>query len=211
MSFRLRSPRLPAARQRRSSVRRGFTMVAVAAATAGLTACSGASAQTSPAGSQDSAAGGTATAVFSAGKGPLAPRVTGTTLTGAQVSLSRFRGHVLVVNFWGSWCTPCREEARTLSLLSRQYSSAGVKFLGVDVRDSRASAQAYEHDYGITYPSLSDPGGQVALAFRTTVPPSAIPTTVVISGSGRVTARVIGPVSYDGLRGLISTAMAQAS
>ena len=68
-----------------------------------------------------------------------------------------------------------------------------------------------QRDFKISYPSLNDPGDEIALAFRDTVPPAGIPTTLVIGPDGRIAARVIGAVSYPGLRGLISHAMAQPS
>ena len=143
------------------------------------------------------------------GNPPAAPRVTGKTLSGAALSLSQFRGHVLVMNFWGSWCTSCRAEAPALAALSHRFSPAGVRFLGVDILDNPASAEAYDRSFNISYPSLNDPGDLIALAFRNTVPPSGVPTTLVISRSGRISARVIGPISYAGLHGLISKAMAE--
>jgi thiol-disulfide isomerase/thioredoxin len=118
---------------------------------------------------------------------------------------------VVVLNFWGSWCTPCRAEAPALASLARHFGRSGVRFLGVDIRDSPANAQAFLRNFGISYPSLNDPGDVIALDFASTVPPSGIPTTLVISPGGRVTARVIGQVSYPGLRGLIARAMAQPS
>jgi len=193
--------------------RRGAAAVAVAAATLALAACAGgAIAQSTPASNgQSFVSGEPGTTVFGSRNPPLAPAVNGTTLGGASLSLSRFRGHVLVMNFWGSWCTPCRAEAPTLASLARRFSPVGVQFLGVDIRDTPASARAFQRNFAITYPSLNDPGDQVALAFRSTVPPAGIPTTLVISRSGRIAARVIGQVSYPGLRGLISRALAQPS
>jgi peroxiredoxin len=81
----------------------------------------------------------------------------------------------------------------------------------VDIRDTPASAEAFQRNFKITYPSLNDPGGLIALDFRSTVPPSGIPTTLVISRSGRIAARVIGEASYPGLRGLITKTLAQPS
>jgi thiol-disulfide isomerase/thioredoxin len=147
------------------------------------------------------------TTVFG-GNPPAAPPVTGTSLTGAPLSLAQFRGHVLIMNFWGSWCTSCRAEAPVLASLAQRFRPDGARFLGVDIRDTPANAEAFQRDFHITYPSLNDPGDEIALAFRSTVPPSGIPTTLVISRTGRISARVIGEVSYAGLRGLISKAMA---
>ncbi len=160
---------------------------------------------------QSFVAGSPGATEWRAGSGPAVPRVTGTTLTGQKLALAQYRGHVVVLNFWGSWCTPCRAEAPALASLARHFGRSGVRFLGVDIRDSPANAQAFLRNFGISYPSLNDPGDVIALDFASTVPPSGIPTTLVISPGGRVTARVIGQVSYPGLRGLITRAMAQPS
>jgi thiol-disulfide isomerase/thioredoxin len=211
-----RSPRCPhrypgpaAIGPRRGRARRGMLAAAAAAACVGLAACAGgAIAQSTPASNgQGFVSGAAGTTVFG-GNAPAAPRVTGKTLAGAPLSLSQFHGHILIMNFWGSWCTPCRAEAPVLASLAHHFSPTGVRFLGVDIRDTPASAEAFQRDFHITYPSLNDPGDEIALAFRSTVPPSGIPTTLVISGNGRISARVIGEVSYGGLRRLISKAMA---
>lgn len=213
-------PRCPRRYRRQAAVgptlvraRRGAAAVAAAAATLALAACAGgAIAQSTPASNgQSFVSGDTGTTVFGSGNRPLAPPVTGATLDGARLSLSRFRGHVVVMNFWGSWCTPCRAEAPALATLARAMRPTGVAFLGVDIRDTPASAEAFRRHFNITYPSLNDPGDLIALDFRSTVPPAGIPTTLVISRSGRITARVIGQVSYLGLRGLISKTLAQPS
>jgi thiol-disulfide isomerase/thioredoxin len=183
----------------------------LAAAAVGITGCAGgAIAASTPASNGQSFVGGqSGTTVFGAGKGPAVPRVAGTTLTGARLSLSQDAGHVVVMNFWGSWCSPCRAEAPTLGTLARQFRSRGVRFVGVDIRDSPANARAFLGDFNIGYPSLNDPGDEIALAFRGAVTPAGIPTTLVIGRDGRIAARVIGQVSYPGLRGLISRALAQ--
>ena len=215
-----RPPRCPRRHPRHAVIgiwltraRRGVAAAAVAAAILALTACAGgAIAQSTPASNGQSFVSGTGgTTVFGSRNPPHAPPVSGTTLTGAKLSLARFRGHVVVMNFWGSWCTPCRAEAPTLAALARSFGHAGVAFIGVDIRDTTTSAEAFQRDFKITYPSLNDPGGLIALDFRTTVPPAGIPTTLVISRTGRITARVIGEVSYTGLRDLISTTLAPPS
>ena len=208
-----RHPRHAAIGPRFTRARRGAAVAAVAAATLALAACAGGTiAQSTPASNgQSFVSGAGGTSVFGSRNPPHAPPVSGTTLTGAKLSLSRFRGHVVVMNFWGSWCTPCRAEAPTLAALARSFSRAGVAFVGVDIRDTPASAEAFQRDFKIMYPSLNDPGGLIALDFRSTVPPAGIPTTLVISRTGRITARVIGEVSYPGLRELISKTLAQPS
>ncbi len=75
---------------------------------------------------------------------------------------------------------------------------------------ARPAREAFQRDFHISYPSLNDPGDEIALDFRGTVPPAGIPTTLVIGRDGRITARVIGEVSYPGLRGLISQAAGAA-
>jgi len=181
------------------------------AASLALGACdSGSIGQSTPASNgQSFVSGSPGTTVYGPGSGPAVPRVSGTTLSGQKLTLAQFHGHVVVLNFWGSWCTPCRVEAPVLSSLSKHYTGTSVRFLGVDIRDSPAAAQAFLSDAHISYPSFNDPGDEIALDFTSTVPPSGIPTTLVIGRNGRVSARVIGEVSYPGLRGLISKAMAE--
>ena len=142
--------------------------------------------------------------VFRAGARPVAPDISGMTLTGQHLSLSAYRGSVVVINFWGSWCAPCRAEAPDLSALAANYATRGVRFLGVDIRDDPVSADAFIKAFRVPYPSLNDPSDELALAFRGTVPPAAIPTTLVIDRSGRIAARILGSVSYDSLRALIT-------
>lgn len=187
-------------------------VAAVLGAALSLSACSGgAIAANTPASNGQSFVSGNGVTVFGRGKGPVAPHVSGTTLTGAKLSLSDYAGHVVVMNFWGSWCPPCRAEAPALASLARSFGARGVRFLGVDIRDNTPSATAFLSDNHIGYPSLSDPGGQIALAFRGAVTPAAIPTTLVIARDGRIAARVVGQVSYSGLKGLISQTLARSS
>jgi len=183
------------------------------AASLALAACdSGEIGQNTPASNGQSFVSGSAgTTVYGASTGPAVPRVSGTTLSGQKLALAQYHGHVVVMNFWGSWCTPCRAEAPVLASLSHHFTSSGVRFLGIDIRDSPTTAQAFLSDFHISYPSLNDPGDVIALDFQSTVPPAGIPTTLVIGRDGRISARIIGEVSYPGLRGLISRAMAQSS
>src|SRR6266581_8433195 len=108
--------------------------------------------------------------LYAAGHRPLAPEFTGTTLTGSKLSFSSYRGKVVVLNFWGSWCVPCREEASILAAVAGKYQSSGVSFLGVDVRDTTASALAFAHSYHVTYPSVSDQSSAITLDFTAKVP-----------------------------------------
>ena len=188
-----------------------LALAGAVAASLALGACdSGAIGNSGPGSNgQSFVSGSPGTTVYGATAGPAAPRVTGTLLSGGRFALAQYHGHVVVLNFWGSWCTPCRAEAPFLSQLARHFTPRGVRFLGVDIRDSPATAEAFQRDFHIGYPSLNDPGDEIALAFRDTVPPAGIPTTLVIGRDGRIAARVIGEVSYPGLHGLISKALAQ--
>jgi thiol-disulfide isomerase/thioredoxin len=140
---------------------------------------------------------------YSVGHRPAAPAVTGVTLTGQQLSLAAYRGDVLVVNFWGSWCAPCRAEAPALGTLARRLSHSGVRFVGIDIRDEPQSALAFMQTFGVGYPSLNDPSDEIALQFRA-VPPAAIPTTIVIDRAGRIAARIVGPANYDQLKSVVT-------
>jgi thiol-disulfide isomerase/thioredoxin len=171
----------------------------------GITACSGgAIGQVTGTGGSGYVSGGAASHYYAPGSRPLAPKVTGTTLTGRRFSLAADRGSVVVLNFWGSWCPPCRREAPALAALARNLGSDGVRFVGVDIRDTVASAEAFEQTFDVGYPSVNDPGGLVALAFHGTVPPNAFPSTLVIDRTGHIAASVFGGVSYSGLRSLIA-------
>jgi thiol-disulfide isomerase/thioredoxin len=183
--------------------------LAVAAAL-GMAGCATGIADSTPASNgQSFVAGSPGTTVFKSGGGPAAPPVSGPAVGGGRLALASYRGHVVVLNFWGSWCTPCREEAPGLSALATHFRASGVRFLGIDIRDSPVSAEAFMNDFRITYPSLNDPSDNLALDFRNTVPPAGIPTTLVISRRGRITARVIGGTTYNGLRALIQRAAAE--
>ena len=197
----------------RSPRRAAAGALVAAAVVLGAAACdAGATAQDTAIGNGSSfVTGNYGTTVFRSGARPKAPDVEGTTLTGSKFKLSTDRGSVVVMNFWGSWCTPCREEAPVLGVLARHFSGAGVRFVGVDIRDDPASAEAFMRTYRISYPSLNDPNDLIALDFRSTAPPTGIPTTLVIDASGRIAARIIGPVSYDGLKALIMQASAERS
>jgi thiol-disulfide isomerase/thioredoxin len=132
-----------------------------------------------------------------------APDVVGTTLTGDEVSLDDFAGEVVVLNVWGSWCAPCRAEAPALQEVYSENRKDGVSFLGINTRDQDAAALAFEENFDITYPSLVDENGELLLAFRDSLPASAIPSTLVVDREGRIAARVLGPTSYSQLTELV--------
>ncbi len=154
---------------------------------------------------------GNANAVlYATGHRPLAPEFTATTLTGSKLSFSSYRGKVVVLNFWGSWCVPCREEASTLSMAAAQYQPSGVSFLGVDVRDTTASAEAFANRFHITYPSVSDASSAITLDFTAVVPIAGTPTTLVIDRTGHIAGAVFGATTYPELTAILAKVTGKA-
>jgi len=148
--------------------------------------------------------------VFTAGRQPPLPRVSGQLVSGGRLSLAAGRGHVVVLNFWGSWCTVCHQEAPVLSAAARRFRASGVRFVGVDVADNSASAMAYLRHYRISYPNLNDSGDLIAVKFNQLIPISAFPSTLVISPDGKIVGRVIGAATLRDLQRLIKAAQQTA-
>jgi len=139
----------------------------------------------------------------------LAPEITGTTLDGETLTLSDALGDVVLVNVWASWCAPCRAEAPILQKVWEDVQGQGVQFVGLDTRDSDAAARAFVTRFGLTYPNVIDRDGQLQLRFGETLPPQAIPSTLLIDRQGRVAARALGKVSESTLRGLLEPLIAE--
>jgi thiol-disulfide isomerase/thioredoxin len=124
--------------------------------------------------------------------------ISGTTLQGDDLSLKKYAGKVVVLNVWGSWCPPCRKEARILASAARTLAKDDVAFVGVNTKDSsRDLGLAFERRFDVPYPSFFDPSGRTLLAFRGTLNPSAIPSTVVLDQKGRVAASILGEVPSE--------------
>ncbi len=141
----------------------------------------------------------------------VAPELTGVTLEGDQFQLSDHRGQVVVVNVWASWCAPCRAEASELQEVWTQVEGKGVQFVGLNTRDSQAPADAFVARFAITYPNVVDTDGSRQLLFHDSLPPAAIPSTLVVDRQGRVAARAIGAVDRSRLLGLIEPILAEES
>lgn len=132
-----------------------------------------------------------------------APVLTGTTLDGGTFTLSDSLGKVVVLNVWASWCAPCRAEAPDLARVARDLAGDGVQFAGLNIRDSLTTARAFVETFDVPYPNVIDRDGRLQLLFGATLPPQAIPSTVIIDRQGRVAGRALGKISESGLRGLI--------
>jgi cytochrome c biogenesis protein CcmG, thiol:disulfide interchange protein DsbE len=139
--------------------------------------------------------------------GHLAPSATGVALVpnlsaGVPVAtdLARERGKIVVLNFWSSWCGPCKVEAPELTSFAWRERDRGVVVMGVVFNDSVAAAAAFDRYYGVSYQSIVDPGGVIANRFGVTSPP----TTFVIDRRGRVAATLLGATSAAQLADVVA-------
>ena len=130
---------------------------------------------------------------------------------GTVVSAADWRGSVTVLNVWYAACAPCRTEAPTLETLYQENKNDGVLFYGINLRDTAATAAAFERTFGTTYPSFNDADGSILLALADYVPPRAVPTTLVLDKQGRVSARVLGLAEKGTLKALIGSALKETS
>ena len=128
------------------------------------------------------------------------PRLDG----GGTLSLASLRGQVVVLNFWASWCAPCREEAPVLQDGWERYRDRGVVFVGVDSRDLSDDGREFIAEHGITYPNVHD--GDGSTAGRYGVP--ALPETMFVGRDGRVTGYIAGAVDAAGLERELEEALA---
>ncbi|MCZ2838370.1 TlpA family protein disulfide reductase [Modestobacter sp. VKM Ac-2985] len=147
--------------------------------------------------------------VIPEGERASAPEFSGTLLGGGDFRSAELAGDVAVLNFWGSWCAPCRVESPEFQEVYTEVRDDGVQFLGLNVKDTEQLATAFVDSKGITFPSLHDPRGEVALAFRD-YPASAIPSTIVLDRDGRVAAVYTGAVHQDDLRTVITQLTGEA-
>jgi thiol-disulfide isomerase/thioredoxin len=126
-------------------------------------------------------------------------------LPDGQVTLDYYAGHVLVVNFWASWCGPCRKEQPGLQRLSEEYHDEGVRFIGVNFRDDAAAAREYVREFAVSYPSVQDRDGKIAHRFG--IP--YLPATVVAGVDGQLRYRLLGAQDEVEPRGSIEEILAE--
>lgn len=185
------------------STRRCLSVLIAGSALCLITACGG-SEPASPAGADSGfVAGDGSIVVLPVAARQPAPAIKGTTLDGGTFDLGMVKGQVVLLNVWASWCAPCRAEAPALEAAWLKFAGENVQFIGLNTRDSPKSAEAFVNRFKVTYPSLIDTDGQLQLLFRDTLPPQAIPSTLIIDRQGRVAARALGTVSESSLRALI--------
>jgi thiol-disulfide isomerase/thioredoxin len=132
--------------------------------------------------------------------------ISGDSLEGDPVDVADWRGEVVVVNVWGSWCTPCRKEA---PLLVDADAELDAQLVGIDIRDNTAEALAFEREFGIEYPSIYDQGSEQLLGLGK-YDSRATPSTYVLDREGRVAAVISGEVpSLGTLRDLVEEVAAE--
>lgn len=146
---------------------------------------------------------------FAAGDRKEAVQIQGALFSGAAVTPADFQGKVSVLNFWFAACAPCRVEAPLLEELHQEFKDQGVQFFGVNLRDEKPTAEAFEKTFNLTYPSFDDKDGSVLLSVSGLVPPGAVPTTLVLDKQGRVASRVLGEIEKGTLKALITAAVAE--
>lgn len=138
------------------------------------------------------------------------PNLSGPSLEepGRQIHVSDYPDKVVVLNIWGQWCGPCRDEAPELSTVYRQTEAQGVQLIGIDVRDARSAALDFVQDNQISYPSIFDPAGRSLLALSG-YPRSVVPSTIVLDRKHRVAAVYLERVNATMLLPEVKTLAAQ--
>jgi len=140
--------------------------------------------------------------------GAVAPAFTLSRLDGpGKVSLASYRGKPVVLNFWASWCQPCKSEASVLERDWTSYRNRGVVFLGVDYHDLSSDARRFVSAHALTFTMLEDGSGKVTGSYGI----SQVPETYVLNRQGRVVAHLAGPITDPGFAGKFRTAIARAA
>jgi thiol-disulfide isomerase/thioredoxin len=139
-----------------------------------------------------------------------APAFSGQLLDESAFDSASLAGKIAVLNFWGSWCAPCRLEMPDFQAVHSDVQEEGVQFLGVDVKDQRQLAQGFVDSIGVTYPSMFDPQGRVAMAFNG-FPANVVPTTILLDRSSRVAAVYIAAVSEEELRAALDQLLVEGA
>ncbi len=186
-----------------------LTAVAAAAALT-LSACS--AGKSGGGGNTNFVTGTGGIATVAEGKRTAPNELSGTTLEGKALDVADLKGKIVVLNLWGSWCGPCRAEAKYFSRVATETKAQGVEFVGINTRDDEKSAAiSFEEEHGVEYPSLYDPMGKLVVnGFpRGTLNPQAIPTTIVLDREGKIAARALKALDDKQLHEIIDPLIAE--
>jgi thiol-disulfide isomerase/thioredoxin len=137
------------------------------------------------------------------------PPFSGSTLDARQLSLTEYRGTVIVLNFWATWCLECRSEMPVLERLEREFSSQGLAIIGVNARENKDAVRRYAKELGLTFPLMLDRDGKINALYGVI----GLPTTFVVGRDGRAIAFAIGPRQWESApaRALIAALLAEPS
>jgi thiol-disulfide isomerase/thioredoxin len=111
---------------------------------------------------------------------------------GSTLTLGEFRGKVVFLNFWATWCPPCRVEMPSMERLHKEFKDQGLAMLAVDVQESPNEVARFMKQFRLSFPALLDLEGEVTLRYRV----SGLPTTLLIDRSGRVVGAAVGPRNW---------------
>jgi thiol-disulfide isomerase/thioredoxin len=194
----------------RARSRSALSTAGVAVAALVLSACSSGG-TSGGSGNTNFITGSDGIATVKKGDRQAAPDLSGKTIDGKTLDTADYKGKILVVNVWGSWCSPCRAEADNLVQVAKATADKDVQFVGLNTRDtSTEPAVAFEKKYAVPYPSLYDPTGKLMLRFKKgTLNPQAIPSTIVIDRDGKIAARALQALSEDKLREMLDPVIAE--
>lgn len=209
-----RSDRAPQSSHRATRairVRRRAGLAAGAAAAALVVSACGSGGTSGGGGDTGYVAGSDGIATVAKGSRADAPDLSGKTVDGDQLDVDDYKGKVVVINVWGSWCPPCRAEAKNFEKVYQDLKDEGVQFVGINTRDATVGpARAFEEEQGVTYPSLFDPAGKLMLRFeKGTLNPQAVPSTLVFDREGKIAARSLQALSEEKLRKMIDPVLAE--
>jgi peroxiredoxin len=117
-------------------------------------------------------------------------------LAGGSATLSSYRGKVVILNFWATWCPPCRTEMPSMETLYQRFSAQGLEILAVDIGEGASTVQQFIRRAGYTFPVLLDRSSKVSSDYGI----EAIPTTYIIDREGKIIGRIVGGIMWDNPR-----------
>lgn len=126
-------------------------------------------------------------------------------MDGEKLELAELRGKVVLVDFWASWCTPCRQEAPVLKQVYQEYADRPVEFVGVNIWDRREDANQYTRDFAVPYPNGVDESGAIAIDYGV----RGIPEKFFIGKDGLVRRKYVGPMQADALRDVLNELLSE--